>query len=117
MKKLLRSPVVLCLVIVLVVAGLVRLWAAWSVYADLANAEAKLEEKLSYYEEENKRLRQDIRISETPLAIERDGKSRLNQKKPGEKVIVVVTSTSTEPGVMDVRSWWERFKSFFTPGG
>lgn len=100
---------------ILIISG-VRLFQVWRAYGQLKASADKLEKKLADYELENRELRNQLRIAETPEAIERDGKSRLNMKKPGEKVVVVVPpqlASSTAPadteGLMD--RLWRFFRS------
>lgn len=106
--KFFRSPIALSLIILLAVVGLYRLWSVFGDYRDLKTARAKLEEKLAFYEEEHKRLRQEIRLAHTAEAIERDAKSRLNQKLPGEKVVVVVSDATSTPEEPKKTNFWNR---------
>lgn len=106
--KFLRSPIALCIIILLALVGLYRLWSVFGDYQDLKTARAKLEEKLAFYEEEHKRLRQEIRLAHTAEAIERDAKSRLNQKLPGEKVVVVVSDATSTPEEPKDLGFWHR---------
>ncbi|MBI2054512.1 MAG: septum formation initiator family protein [Candidatus Sungbacteria bacterium] len=97
-----------------------RLVQVWRAYSQLkANAD-KLEKKLADYELENRELRDQLRIAETPEAIERDSKSRLNMKKPGEKVVIVVppqVPSSTAPAATEglVERLGQFFRSLISP--
>ena len=98
---------------ILVISG-VRLVQVWRAYGQLEASAGRLEKKLADYESENRELRNQLRIAETPEAIERDSKSRLNMKKPGEKVVIVVPSqsvSSTTPS--GAEGLIERLERFF----
>lgn len=72
------------------------------------NAEEKVRELTAKKEE----LEAYLAELETPEAIEREAKERLNLKKIGEEVVVVVPKEEKGPSPSNP-SFWERVKSFF----
>lgn len=66
--------------------------------------------------EELKKKKQELEVQlqefENPEAIEREAKERLNLKRPGEKVVVVVPETATTTA-QQVNGWQETLKSIF----
>ena len=50
---------------------------------------------------------------QTKEAVEREAKERLNLKKPGEQVVVVVPEKKDSPPAEQPTSLWEKFMSFF----
>ena len=112
-KRAIWSLTVIVIFGILIISG-VRLVQVWRAYGQLEASVGKLEKKLADYESENRELRDQLRIAETPEAVERDGKSRLNMKKPGEKVVIVVPSqsvSSTTPS--GAEGLIERLERFF----
>ena len=114
MSKVFTSPIVLVVALALLVYGGVRLVQVWQIYHELKLRETKLEERVASSEAQNQELREEIRVARTPEAIERDAKARLNLKKPGEEVVVVVgtspaatTSQGASGGLLS------RLKTFF----
>ena len=91
--KLLVSRIIL--LIILVAVALMSLWVlrAYQEFLALRREEVALRQKFKAAEAENQRLRDEIRIAATPEAIERDAKARLNLKKPGEEVVVVIPAS------------------------
>lgn len=54
----------------------------------------------------------------TPEAVERRAKERFNVKKPGEKVVVIVSDEKHDVGEISEsapahKNWWPWFKNFF----
>lgn len=103
-----------------VAAALMSLWVfrAYQELLALRREEATLRQKFEAVEVENQRLRDEIRIAATPEAIERDAKARLNLKKPGEEVVVVIpapiqaaTSGNVKLSIFEWLISW--FRSFF----
>ena len=118
MERILKSRITSVVVIILFLLALIKLASAYRGWRDLHEKESQLLEKTITIEAENKELREEIRISGTPEAIERDGKARLNMKLPGERVVIVVdqngasATSSTAPSVW--RRVWQAFTSFFS---
>ena len=113
-KRTLWSLAVIIIIGVVIISG-VRLAQVWRAYSEIQTNADRLQKKLSDFEAENRNLRQALRIAQTPEAIERDSKGRLNMKKPGEKVVIVVppqTSSSTAP--VNSEGLMERIKKFFS---
>lgn len=89
-----------------------KLFLVWRAWRAIQQDQQRMQAKIDYYAKENKRLRDEITIADTPEAIERDGKARLNMKRPDEEVVVVVASTTTAPE-SPPRTWWQRARNFF----
>ena len=67
-------------------------------------------QKIEELTKKKKELEAYIAELESPQAIEREGKNRLNLKKPGEEVVVVVPEKNN-PGDEDAHFWWSKLKS------
>lgn len=113
MKKFVTSPLTVLVLFILVSFLGYRLFTVWQVYRDLSNNDARLEKKLSFYQSENEHLQEEVKIANTPEAIERDGKARLNMKLPGEKVVVVVPPSVASGTVPSESSFWMWLADFF----
>lgn len=69
------------------------------------------EEKLDKIQRQKAEAASRLAELETPEVIEREAKAKLNLKKFGEEVVVVVPEELHEPP--PARSWWERIEQFF----
>ncbi len=95
LRRFLASPIIALLILVAI--ALMSLWVfrAYREVLALRREERVLRQKFEAAEAESRRLRDEIRIAATPEAIERDAKARLNLKKPGEEVVVVITPVAS----------------------
>jgi len=90
MRAILSSPITavgLIVVAVLLVFGLAKNLQHLSTKGDQADS---LEARLSALQEENKKLENDIVTFSTEEALEMEARKRLNLKKEGEEVVVIV---------------------------
>lgn len=68
--------------------------------------------KIAALRSERARLSARLAELETPEAIEREAKEKLNLKRKGEQVVVVVPD-DVPPATSSSASWWSRVKIFF----
>lgn len=108
MKKITQSPLAVGILITVALVSGFKLFQAFSAHEALKNEELRLRARLEFYDAENKRLRQELRVADSPEAIERDGKSRLNLKKANEKVVLVVPPAPTATSTPESRNVWQR---------
>lgn len=90
MRAILASPITavgLIVVAVLLVLGLAKNVQQLGTKGEQADA---LEARLGALKEENERLEQDIVTFSTEEALEMEARKRLNLKKDGEEVVVIV---------------------------
>lgn len=105
-KRILTSRIAAIIALSLFLLAVVKLGRAWHEYRLLSEKEEQLAIKISEAERDNQELREEIRIAMTPEAIERDGKARLNMKKPGERVVVVITPDTASTSAT-ASSFWQ----------
>lgn len=110
MPRFLSSPIALILALALLGIVAVHLARTISGYMDLRAQEKKLRGKAAYFETENQKVREELRIANTPEAVERDAKARLNLKRPGEEVVVVVPNNEPATSTARDNSPWRNFK-------
>lgn len=114
MPRFLKSPLVSGVLLLFFILTAVRLISVYREERALREKEEAFSRRVSALEEQNRKTREELRIASTPEAIERDAKARLNLKKPGERVTVVIqsdmptTTPSEDPGL------WGRIKSLFS---
>lgn len=102
-------------VLLLIAAGAVGIGAVrmarqtLALRAELAAAEARLEEVKRGQAELAARLAE----LDTPEAVEREAKAKLNLKKPGEEVVVVVPPEAPAGPQPPSPTWRQRVKQFF----
>lgn len=117
MNRFFSSPLVIVVLLMLFVLSGMRLLGTFGSYRGLSAEEGRLREKLVRLESENRALREELRLLDTPEAIERDAKERLNLKKPEEKVVVVVPNqATTAASSVETSVWlrvWRQLLSFF----
>ena len=99
--------IVICVVISYSTAHMIRNALA------LRTQSAEMVEKIEELRQEKRNLEATLAELQTKEAVEREAKERLNLKKPGEEVVVVVPekkelSTTTQP-----MTFWEKIISFF----
>jgi cell division protein FtsL len=88
-------------------AGIAR--EAVALRAEYAAAQAKI----TALREERDHLSRRIAQMETPEAIEREAKEKLNLKNKGESVVVVVPGRAVAPAGSPSSAWWARIRDFF----
>lgn len=80
--------------------------------------QAKKQAELQKLIQERERLEKEIAFLQSQSALEREAKARLNFKKPGEEVVIVVPDE--KPALQAIASvpytptFWERVREFFT---
>ncbi|MBI4134935.1 MAG: septum formation initiator family protein [Candidatus Sungbacteria bacterium] len=109
MSKFLSSPIALVLVLLILGVSAVKLFRTVSLYLDVRHARGKLQAELAYLEAENQKISDELRIADTPEAIERDAKGRLNLKMPDEEVVVVVPNSEKYTATTTEDSPWRHF--------
>lgn len=93
------------------------LWQLSGKMRTLEDERKKKEQELAALVKERERLESEIAYLQGTGALEREAKSRLNYKRTGEEVVIVVPEEqkqATATGVMPRQSFWERIKNFFT---
>ena len=79
----------------------------------LSKESKSAEEKVKELTQKKQELEVYLRELETREALEREAKARLNLKKPGENVVVVVPDKKSEEVPREVpQDFWERAKNF-----
>ena len=74
---------------------------------------ADMTEKIEELKVKKQELEAQLAELQTKEAVEREAKERLNLKKPGEQVVVVVPEKKETPPLEQPMSFWEKIKSFF----
>ena len=80
----------------------------------------ELEEKLTNTESENKNLKANIDSFQDPKTIDREARERLNLKKEGEEVVIIIPSEKeVSPDIIHTtsesssKSFWNSIKNWF----
>ena len=68
-----------------------------------------LETKIAELQKKNEAVKKEIDYTGTEGFLEREGKARLNLKKPGEEVAVIVEEKEGQPEQVQKKSIWNRF--------
>lgn len=79
----------------------------------LREQSAEITQKIEELTKKKHELETYLAEIQTKEAIEREAKSRLNLKKPGEKVVVVVPEKKETAIVAEPQNWWTKIKRFF----
>lgn len=74
---------------------------------------AEMTKKIEELKEKKEQLTAALAEIQTKEAVEREGKARMNLKKPGEEVVVVVPEKKTNVPIGQPMSFWSRFISLF----
>ncbi len=94
------------------------MWNTWDIYQKERTARSILEDAEKNRKELEVRattLENDIARLETEGGVEEVVRDRYGVAKKGEEVIVLVDGKKDEDdSLKDERSWWARFKAFFT---
>ena len=85
-------------------------YQALSLHSELDSTQKKIEEVTRKKEE----LEHRIVELQTPEAVEREAKERLNLKKSGENVVVVVPEKKEVSPKSNLEYFWGKIKNFFT---
>jgi len=94
-------------------------WRAWEKEKQLGQALEALKSQQGELEAEKEELEKAIAVVDQPDYLEEVGREELNLRKPGEKVVALVQSSS-EPEKEEELSlrWWEKvgavFKEWFS---
>ncbi len=98
----------------------VFVWAAFSAFrlgssvVTLWREARELDRKVAEIEEKNRLLEAAIAELDIPEAVEREAKERLNLKKAGEAVVVVVPDPARDADAEErEEGWWSRVRKFF----
>lgn len=81
-----------------------------------------IEDKVAKLRSENESMNKVLQQAATPSFIEKEARRRLNMKKPGEKLVIIVPSKGIEEpkniktekqNMGENVSWWQKIKEFF----
>lgn len=87
---MLKSPVTFIVAVLLFMAVVSHVWGMTGRFFSLYGEKRALEEKISELQKKNEVLKTEIDYTRTGGFLEREGKARLNLKKSGEEVAVIV---------------------------
>ncbi|MDP3770167.1 MAG: septum formation initiator family protein [bacterium] len=73
----------------------------------------EMTQKIDELIKEKRGLEAYLAEMQTKEAVEREAKDRLNLKKPGEEVVVIVPEKKEIAVVAESQSWWAALKHFF----
>lgn len=102
--------------ILLVVVAIVVSYSASRMVRDvfvLREQSAEITQKIEELTKKKRELEIYLAEIQTKEAIEREAKNRLNLKKPGEEVVVIVPEKKETATVAESQNWWTRIKRFF----
>lgn len=74
---------------------------------------AEMTKKIEELQQKKQRLEAAVAEIQTKEAVEREAKARLNLKKPGEEVVVVVPEKKTSMPQVGPINFWSRFMLLF----
>jgi cell division protein FtsB len=108
-KKFLRNPVTLLAAFFLLGWFGVQLWGvAQKAYA-LYGERKRLEAELASLQQKKSQLEEGLSRFQSEAYLEREAKSRLNLKKPGEQIVIIVPEEKQREAVITPPSFWSRF--------
>lgn len=90
-QKLLKSPFVLVAAVFLFFVILYHVWEMTGRLLSFYGEKKQLEAKIAELQKKNEDIKKEIDYAGTEGFLEREGKARLNLKKPGEEVAVIVS--------------------------
>lgn len=67
--------------------------------------------KIAELEKKKSELEQKLLSFDLPEGVEREAKERLNYKKPGEEVVVVLSQDAASSSMAAGKTFWDRIKS------
>lgn len=86
--------------------------------SELKSELSTLDERLQTIEQENIQLEKEIQTFSDPDVIDREARERLNLKKEGENVVIILpepASEETQPASQEQESsFWQRIKNLFS---
>lgn len=94
--KLIKSPVTLIAGMVLLGAVLYNIWIVTDRFLTLHFEAVNLGAKIAEMQKKNESLKKEIEAARSAGFFEREGKSRMNLKRPGEEVVIVVPEKTPE---------------------
>ena len=80
---------------------------------DMRTQSADMTQRIEQLKVKKQELEVLLTELQTKEAVEREAKERLNLKKPGEQVVVVVPEKKDSSPAEQPMSLWEKFMSFF----
>ena len=113
MSYLKRSVIINILLVVVAVA---ISYSASRIVRDafvLRGQSAEMTQKIEELTKKKHELETYLAEIQTKEAIEREAKNRLNLKKPGEEVVIIVPEKKETASVIEPQSWWTKIKRFF----
>jgi len=97
MRSVLSSPITIMALLVAVTLAGFEVVRQNDLVGDAGDRESLLQAEIQRLEEENERVKRDIASFENTETIEREARERLNLKKEGEKVVVILPSDGKQP--------------------
>ena len=91
MKKFIAAILSLILVVLFY-----QFYQLYSHHGELKSALTGLNNKLSFFKEENFKLQADLEYFQEPENLEKELRSRFNYKNPEEKLIIIVPPKNSE---------------------
>jgi len=108
-QKLLKSPFTLIGGLILFFVILHHVWGMTGRLLSFYSEKGGLETKIAELQKKNEAVKKEIDYTGTEGFLEREGKARLNLKKPGEEVAVIVEEKEGQPEQVQKKSIWNRF--------
>lgn len=100
------------------------LWKLFEKRQEIGEHVKGMEERVVKLRRENEEMEKVLTQAATPSFIEKEARRKLDMKKPGEKMVIIVPPKQTEElknerteEQKDVRgiSWWQKIKRFLFP--
>lgn len=110
-QKLLKSPITLIAVVILFSVILHHVWGMTGRLLSFYNEKKELETKISELQKKNEEIGREMDYTKTAGFLEREGKARLNLKKPGEEVAVIVEDKNQASEKNEQQTKWQKFLS------
>ena len=102
--------------VILIIGGVVVSYSAARMVRDaltMHTQSAEMIQKIEQLKAKKQELEAQLTELQTKEAVERQAKERLNFKKTGEQVVVVIPEKKQVQQSISPLSFWEKFKSFF----
>jgi len=116
--KFILPPALLVLIGILAVGVFNQAKKNYDLYAQIS----KLENTIESVEKQNQELQGAIENFQDPSTIDREARRRLNLKKDGEEVVIILPSGSEDKNIVEeqptkaskeTRSFWDKIVSWF----
>ena len=111
-QKVLKSPFAFIGSIILFSMIIYYGWGMTARLIALYTEKRELEKKILELQTKNEAVKKEIEYTQTAGFLEREGKARLNLKKPGEEVVVIVPEKKIQAGDgQSKQGFWKKFFS------